>query len=292
MKITLLGTGTPTNPTRFQSSVVVEIGDDVLLFDAGRGTVHQMYQAGIAVQRVNPVFITHHHFDHINDLFDVIISTAMQGRTEPLQIFGPAGTHRIVQALLEQVYAADIRFRLEEDRAVRQAGGSWGEQPQAISHITGRDVGAELVVATDNWRVTADFVQHGTFPNAPDFQWRCLGYRIESAGRVVTISGDTVPCDGVVRLAQDADLLIQCCHMPQSAVNNPVMQYLADDVIASSTQAGIIAAAANVKRMVLTHLSATIHQGNFDEILADVRQSYAGEVLLGEDLLVLHLPPA
>jgi len=123
MKVTLLGTGTPTNPHRFQSGVIVETGNDLLLFDAGRGTVHQMYQAGIEVNRANPVFITHHHFEHINDLFDVIISSAMKGRTHALEIYGPIGTKQIIKALLEQVYAQDIRFRLEEDKDIRLKGG-------------------------------------------------------------------------------------------------------------------------------------------------------------------------
>ncbi|MEJ2749905.1 MAG: MBL fold metallo-hydrolase, partial [Anaerolineae bacterium] len=126
MKVTLLGTGTPTNPHRFQSAVLVETGSSLLLFDAGRGAVHQMCQAGAAVHQVNPVFITHHHFDHINDRFDVIISSAMGGRDQPLAIYGPAGTQKIVTALLEQVYAPDIRFRLEEDKDIRSRGGSWG----------------------------------------------------------------------------------------------------------------------------------------------------------------------
>lgn len=119
MKVILLGTGTPTNPHRFQSAVLVEIGNNKLFFDAGRGAVHQMYQAGVEINLVNPVFITHHHFDHINDLFDVIISSAMRGRNQDLKIYGPSGTRKIVSALLEQVYAQDIRFRIEEDKDIR-----------------------------------------------------------------------------------------------------------------------------------------------------------------------------
>lgn len=289
MKVTLLGTGTPTNPHRFQSGVVVEVGEDVLLFDAGRGTVHQMYQAGIFVGQVNPVFITHHHFDHINDLFDVIISTAMQGREESLQIFGPAGTQKIVQTLIEQVYAADIRFRLEEDKAIRLAGGSWGERPEAIAKVTVQDIGAGVVTRGNGWQVTADFVTHGIFPHAPDFEWCCLGYRLEAEGKVVTISGDTVPCDGIVRLAQDADLLVQCCYLPQRDINNPLRRYITETILPSSGQVGAIAAAAGVKQMVLTHLSPAINQETAVAVIADVKRDYEGEVIVGEDLMEIEL---
>ena len=119
----------------------------------------------------------------------------------------------------------------------------------------------------------------------PDFDWHCLGYRIEAEGKILAISGDTVLCDGIIALAENADLLVQCCHMPQSKVTNIAMKYLAAGVLPSSLQVGQIAAQANVKRLVLTHLSASITQDNFPEILADIRRNYAGDVLLGEDLM-------
>lgn len=289
MKVTLLGTGTPTNPHRFQSSVLIEIGESRLLFDAGRGTVHQLYQEGVDLQRISPVFITHHHFDHINDLFDVIISTAMRGRDFSLQIYGPAGTKRIVEALLGQVYAQDIRFRLEEDRAIRKVGGSWGERPDAILMVDVKDIEPGLVAETPHWRVYADDVLHGDFPDAPDFDWRSMGYRIEAESKVVTISGDTAPCEGIVRLARDADLLVQCCHLPQSRVNNPVLRYLTQSILPSSGQVGRIAAEAGARRMVLTHLSDSITPENYPEILADVRRDYEGEVIIGEDLMSIEV---
>ncbi|HSG44964.1 MAG TPA: MBL fold metallo-hydrolase [Anaerolineales bacterium] len=289
MKVTLLGTGTPTNPTRFQTGVIVEIGNDFLLFDAGRGTVHQMYQAGIEINRVNPVFITHHHFDHINDLFDVIISSAMRGRTQDLSIYGPTGTKRIVSALVEQVYAQDIRFRMEEDKGIRMRGGSWGEHPKAITKVNVRDVETGLIAGNERWKVYGEFVRHGEFQHAPDFKWYCMGYRIEAEGKVITISGDTVPCDGIVKLATGADLLIQCCHIKKSQVDNPLMEYLTESILPSSGQVGKIAAEACVKRMLLTHLSASITSKDFPEIKMDIEEHYHGEVLFGEDLLVVEI---
>lgn len=290
MKVTLLGTGTPTNPHRFQTAVVIETGHSVMLFDAGRGAVHQMHLAGAPIAKVNPLFITHHHFDHINDLFDVLVSSAMFGRTQPMQIFGPVGTQKIVRALIEQVYAPDIRFRVEEKKDIERLGGSLAEEPNAIGKVDVRDVGPGLVFENEECRITAAYVLHGDFAHLPDFDWRCLGYRIEAEGKVVTISGDTVPCDGIISLAREADLLVQCCHMPASKVNSIAMKYLSDFVVPSSTQAGQIAAQAKVKRLVLTHLSASITQDNFDEILRDIRQNYAGDVLLGEDLIIISLP--
>lgn len=289
MKVTLLGTGTPTNPKRFQSGVIVEIENDILLFDAGRGTVHQMYQAGIEVNRVNPVFITHHHFDHINDLFDVIISSAMRGRTYPLEIYGPIGTKKITKALIEQVYAQDIRFRIEEDRDIRLRGENWNERPESITKVDVRDVEPGLIAGNEKWQVFSEYVRHGEFRHAPEFKWQCMGYRIEAGGKILAISGDTVPCDGIVKLATDADLLIQCCHMKKSQVNNPLMTYLTESILPSSGQVGKIAVEAKVKRMVLTHLSETISAIDLPEIKRDIEEYYNGEVILGEDLSVMEI---
>ena len=289
MKTTLLGTGTPTHPHRFQSAVLVEVGSDKLLFDAGRGAVHQMYQAGVEVGAIGPVFISHHHFDHINDLFDVIISSAFKGRKGLLEIYGPSGTRGIVKALLEQVYAQDIRFRIEEAKEFRRRGGLWDEQPEVISMVSTSDVGVGLVAQGRLWKVFADHVLHGRFPAAPDFQWRCLGYRIEAEGRVVTISGDAVMSDELVGLAKDADLLVQCCHLPHRLAQNGVMKYWTDSILPSSGQVGKIAAKAGAKRMVITHMRPEITGGCIDQVLEDIARDYSGQVLVGCDLMEIEL---
>ncbi len=69
MKITLLGTGGPKpDPNRQGFGVLLNIGRDYILFDAGRGVSTQLVRAGIALEIVNSIFITHHHFDHIGNL--------------------------------------------------------------------------------------------------------------------------------------------------------------------------------------------------------------------------------
>ena len=78
------------------------------------------------------------------------------------------------------------------------------------------EIGSGVAAEGDGWRVIADYVRHWDFPDAPDFDWRCLGYRIESQGEVITISGDTVPCPGVIGLARDPDQQVQCCSGPKA----------------------------------------------------------------------------
>tara|TARA_B110000263_G_scaffold205681_1_gene186377 strand:- start:5110 stop:5430 length:321 start_codon:yes stop_codon:yes gene_type:complete len=93
---------------------------------------------------------------------------------------------------------------------------------------------------------------------------------------------------GIIGLAREADLLVQCCTVAESELANPFSLYLTESILPSTAQAGQIAAGAGVKRMVLTHLGASIEQNSDAKILEEVRQHYKGEVLLGEDLLVIE----
>jgi ribonuclease Z len=199
MKLTLLGTGGPLpDPTRHGSAAVLQIGDARLLVDAGRGVVLQLARAGIPVDTVGPVLVTHHHYDHIGDLADVILTGWLQGRRRPLRILGPPGTEAIVTALVERVYHRDIAFRSKGEHAVE-----WAPVDTA-------DVTTGLVLDGGDWRVLAEPVIHGHgLGYSPDFtrRWVCLGYRVEAEGKAVAFSGDCVRCDGLERLARGVDLL-------------------------------------------------------------------------------------
>ena len=143
------------------------------------------------------VFLTHHHYDHIGDLANVILTTWLQGRKQTLQIFGPPGTTSIVTALLGHVYDQDITFR------------STGELARGWQPVESTDVMRGLVYDGGAWRVYAEVVvhEHGLdFPQAFKRRWVCLGYRVEAEKKVIAMSGDSVACEGLERLAQDADV--------------------------------------------------------------------------------------
>ena len=279
MQITLLGTGTPMlDPTRQGSALLIEVGGDKLLFDAGRGVTTQLAKANIAPQAINPIFITHHHHDHIGNLGELLMATWYNGRQTPLDLYGPPGTANIVTALFEQVYARDIAFALFSENDLVDI--------KALVQV--HEISPGLICASPEWQMSAEYVDHGNSLGLSHETWPCFGYRLEAEGKTIAISGDTIACDGLDRLAHKADVLIQCCYMAEAEITNPASERLARYIIATSGQVGQIAARNEVKKLILTHIRPKSPE-LMQSMLADVRRDYVGEVQVAEDLLVVEV---
>jgi ribonuclease BN (tRNA processing enzyme) len=279
MRITLLGTGTPmVDPLRQASALLIEVDEAKLLFDAGRGITGQLLKAGHTPQQINPIFITHHHYDHIGNLGDLLLTAWHNGRETPTDIYGPPGTAKIIEVLWSQVYARDITF----------ARFFAPEGPDIRELVRVQEISAGPVCDTGDWRVLAEEVEHGHRLGLSREAFPCLGYRLEAGGKIVAISGDTVACAGLDRLAQGADLLIQCCYLAEAEITTPAQERSARYIIASSDAAGQIAARNGVKRLVLTHIRPK-SEALLDSMLGDVRRHYQGELYLGEDMMTFEL---
>lgn len=277
LSVILLGTGGPRpDPLRAGPATLIRYGDELILFDAGRGVTVQLVRAGIALRELDTVLVTHHHMDHIGDLHDVMISTWMAGRGRPLRIFGPPDTKRIVTALLTQVYDKDIEWRDQGEPAL----GGW-------KPVEAQDVGTGVVLDTGRWRITAETVVHGhglDLPPAFVKRWICYGYRFEADGKVIAISGDTVDCGGVRRLAQGADVLVQCCYLASAEIKTEHFKRLSQYTLACGDSVGKIAAAAGVKTLVLTHHWPRAGDAMLEPLREEVARDFSGRLVLARDL--------
>lgn len=282
MRLQLLGTGSPTPlPERQGSAVLLSHGQQHLLFDAGRGVTTQLVRAGLAPHQLSAIFLTHHHYDHIGNLGDLLL-TAWHGGATSLPIIGPPGTEQIVQALFDQVYKREIRFSL----ALAQATATPKVDIRQVVQVT--PITPEQRYRYGTWQIVAAAVDHGRQLGLTYEEWPCLAYRIEVAGKSIVISGDTVTCDSLIALARGADVLVQCCFLADADLTTPARQLLAKQVIATSGQVGKIAAQAEVKMLVLTHFSA-MTPDKLVAIEADVRCDFAGQLYLGTDLLSIDV---
>jgi ribonuclease Z len=271
MRVVLLGTGAPPpNPARRGPSTLLALGGERFLVDAGSGAGVQLVQAGLRPHDWPRVLITHHHSDHTIDLGHLLISRWIAGQNAPLEVWGPAGTRRQMDRLLEYLqWDIDVRRRHMHDRRPPEVRVTEIEQ--------GRIMEAGGVT------VSAFLVDHD--PVKPAF-----GFRFVGGGRSVVVSGDTRPSDNLVRWARGADCLIhECCEMVHTSWYPGCGWATREDKVrdlasyhTQPDQIGEVAAAAAPRKLVLNHLMP----GSVPAALeAAARAKFAGPVTIGEDLL-------
>ena len=282
MRVTLLGTGGPRpDPTRQGPATLVNAGGLVLLFDAGRGVATQLAKAGVEVGDLDGVFITHHHFDHIGGLGDLLMAAWNGERTSPLAIFGPLGTKEIIDAMLDQVYARDIGFRIAEQWAL----GRPLDHPRSFINV--REVLNTTIDLDHGVAVVVDQVEHGgTGLELNLAQWATVGYRVNAEGSTVTISGDAIASPGLVRLADGADVLVMCAYLSEDEITTRDDQFLVENILAGAPEAAAIASRAGVTKLVLTH----IREKTEDAVAlmqSQVAAAFDGQVIVADDLTVV-----
>jgi ribonuclease Z len=276
MRLHTLGTGGPRlDSERGSACHVLEAAGRHLMFDVGRGAIRGVAAKGLPIAEIGPLFISHLHVDHIGELANFLITGHIEGRREPLKIYGPPGTKGIVEALLGLVYDRDIAFRTETETGFGAFAGA------EVVELRGGPV-----VEGNGWRASCEEVEHGHglgFRPKLTGRWTCFAWRVEAEGKVFCFSGDTVMCDGLLRAAERADLHLQCCYLPSSALTTPTLRSLGHYTLACSDTAGKIADRAKANRLVLTHFRQTTPEA-LAEIEADVRRDYKGPVELSSDL--------
>ena len=285
MRITFLGTGGPRpDPTRQGPATLVEASRLSLLFDAGRGVATQLAKAGVSVENLDAVFITHHHYDHIGGLADLIMAAWNNGRTRPLPITGPSGTGDIINGMFDHVYARDINFRIAEE----WVHGRALDHPRELVEV--REVVSQRMDLPNGVQVTVGQVEHGSKGIELSLEeWSACGYRVSAEGRNVAISGDAVAGLELASLATNADALVMCAYLAQDEITTSEDEFLAESVLSGAPQAATFAVDANVARLMLTHI-----REKSDDAVARMRDQVAavfpGEVIVGHDLLTIDLP--
>jgi len=274
MKVTLLGTGMPQpDVARRGPSQTVAIGEDVLLVDCGAGTLYRLLESGQNGAHIRRIALTHLHSDHTTGLADLLwAGWTQRWWITPPTVVGPPGTSDLIRKLVD-AYGYDIAVRTREGAITRSS-----LEPTVV------EVEEGWVDSTDHWRLRAFRVDHSPVDQA-------FGFRIDCDAGSVVISGDTRRSDNLIRNAQGADLLIHeviwRTGMEQLIASNadPRQQARWERILSYHTPAddlGIVAAQADARRLVLTHIIAP--NGTPADLERDVRRGYDGPLATGEDL--------
>lgn len=275
--VTLTGTGVPIpSPGRAGAGVLVRHGTTVLQFDAGRGTVLRLAEAGVGLHEVTALFVTHVHSDHVIGLPDLVMGRWIQDhvwRTGPLDLHLPEGEAAGFAARMLDPYAADIALRMEH---VQEA------PPEPRLHAFACGSEPREIWSRDGVTVEAVAVHHEPVPDA-------VAYRVRTPDGTVVISGDTRVCDEVEELSRNADVLVhEACRITAlhaAVAGTPfekIFSYHADTVAL-----GGLAKRADVRHLMLTHLiPAPGDAAGEREFAHDVRLGgYEGVLTVGRDLM-------
>ena len=288
MKITLLGTGTPSPSLRRQSSgYLVAVGEDLLVLDHGPGAHHRLIESGHHATDVTHVFFSHLHYDHCMDYGRLVLQRwdVGAGRLPDLDVYGPTPIARMTDLLFgaDGVYGPDIRARLEHQSSLDVFTARGGVLPRAGPAPRVKEIHAGDVVDGRGWKVT---VGHATHVQ-PFLE--CLAFRIDGDGASLCYTGDSGMSDAIVELARGCDVLIHMNH--HFTGTEPTPAYRA--ACGNHRDNAIVAQRAGVKTLVLTHLLAQIDQpGIREEIVHEIRQTFDGRVIWGEDLMQIDVAPS
>ena len=262
-RVTLLGTigGTRVDPDRYGASLLVEAGDETLLFDCGRGAALRLLQSGHSLPDVDKVFLSHLHLDHILSVPDLWL--AMGGH--PLRVWGPEGTAAMT-AGLELAYWASNHFSL------------LGPDPAPVPPIVATDIDEGVVYERNGVKVTAFLVDHRWVKPA-------MGYRVDYAGHSVLYSGDTSFSENLIAHASGLDVLIHEVYMyaePEHCADIPTCDYHSTPEMA-----------AEVFRRTQPKLAVYTHQvwlnTSRELLLFRTKRIYDGPLQIGEDLMVIDI---
>jgi ribonuclease Z len=301
LTVRFLGTSAarPTVERNVSSIAVIREGE-TLLFDCGEGTQRQMMRYGISFA-LDDVFITHFHGDHIIGVIGLFRTLALQGRTEPMRMFGPRGAARVLRGAAQ--FGVDrVGFPVEITEVApgqRLVRDGYSIIPFSTVHSGDVSVGYSLVEDDRKGRFDPDLARSLGIPEGPLWGKIHRGESItlddgrviepqvlvgpQRPGRSIAITGDTRPSDATVEAARGADLLIhEATFADEEAVRASETGH------STAREAARVAAAAGVRRLALTHFSAR-YSRDPGELLREARELF-DEVVLARDGMELEIP--
>ena len=289
---TIIGSGSPIyNVNRASASVLVSVGETNILVDMGNGTQANLNKLGFDTRNISALFFTHHHLDH-NEEFVPLLIRSLLGR-KSFNIVGPPNTAKLTHSNLE-LYKEDISYRLGKTQR------SLSERVKALSV---RDIKGGESFKIGDILVTTIKVPHTI---------HTIAYRFDYREQSVVITGDLTYSDDLPTLANNADFLIidsggmimkdgrrrkQGANNQRKSnqgksnqghqrkgeknTNRKAKGHAHLNLADSST----LAKKSNVKTLVYTHFNSTV----VDTVasLKEIRKNYSGDVIFGEDLMVL-----
>lgn len=271
-RLVLLGTKGGPTPSRFRApaSNLLIVDGAPFVIDCPDGVSERLVRAGVALETLSNIFITHHHSDHVAGLGALLNLAWGSGLRTPVTVYGPEPMARVLAAHLA-ANAVDIELRIHEEG-----------RPPLAPLIAAREVTDGAILETPLVRVRCAPVDHYTVP--------ARAYRFDTPDRSFVFSGDTRPSDSLIALARGADVLVHEAMLVEAlnGLNDGNAPNLMDHLLHSHTtteELGRVAAAAGVRTLVLSHLVPALPDITDAMWTEGVRRHFHGEIIVGRDMM-------
>jgi ribonuclease Z len=295
LHVLLCGAGGPMpDPVRSGPCVAIIAGNSLYVVDAGSGSARNLTTSGYPPARVEAVFLTHFHSDHIDGLGELGLQRWAAGSHRlPLPIYGAEGISEIAQGF-NQAYRLDSVYRTAHHgpETVPPTGAGF----RAVSFPEPGSGESIVVFEKDGLRVTMFKVEHPPIRPA-------VGYRFDYAGRSVVVSGDTSKSANLEQFSAGVDLLVHEALSPElmgiiqhaaEAAGNKTIAKIAEDVLdyhASPIEAAEIAESVGAGHLLFYHVVPPLPMPGLASVfLEGVDDIYSGPVTLGRDGTSISLP--
>ncbi len=267
MKIVFLGTG-GTYPSKIRNvtSLAIQLPGEVVMFDCGEGTQRQLMRSSVSFMKIRKIFVSHLHADHFLGLPGLIQSMSLNGREEPLAIYGPKGMRKNVDSMLSLGYFKSGFDVKTEDllSGTKLDFGSYSVRCTDADHSI-PSLAYSLEEKNRPGKFDLKKAVKLSIPEGPLFRRLQEGRAVRIGGRTilpeqvlgparpgrkVVYSGDTKPSKEIIRLAKDADVLIHDCTLDSS---HAVMA--SEFGHSTAAEAAAVAKSARVRYLFLVHIS-------------------------------------
>ena len=265
LNITFLGTGTPRpNLSKLGPSILIKNKTEEILLDVGRGVTLRLNQVGNDYSKINNIYISHLHYDHIVGLADFWLTSNLWQKKTDTNIYGPNGIRDFCSGI-EKSYLKDIEYRYKKNKYSK------------IKCYNFREI-------FNNKKSTLEVISFKNSHGHVD----SYGFKIISGDKIIVYSGDTTFSDNVIKNSKNSDILIHeiIASSDKLFKNNKKLQ----QVTSTHTTISQLIRVLDIAKPKLTILNHALLFGvSENKVLSEIKKKYNGKVIFAEDLMSIDL---
>ena len=275
MLLTLLGTGCPkVDHKRFGPSNLVSTKKANILIGCGSGVTQRLEEMKISTADIDALVLTHLHSDHVVDFYQLIISSWHSYRTKSWKIYGPKGTKKFLNKIMHAwIEERNLRIQYEARSSI---------DAFKLDII---EFGVSGKIKIND--IVLEYFKVDHFPVKYAY-----GFNFYNNKKKLTISGDTKPCENLMKYAQLADVLLHEVYIegeiePATKMRSSKTLHNVKAYHTTSTQVGKVASLTRCKNLVLTHFVPT--KFNEKKLQSVVKRDFGKNQVIGRDLLTIKI---